>query len=91
MIEFVFQDYCLISLEHHLNACVLSLESVRLSETLWTIARKTALSLGFSQQEYLIGLLFPPPTDLPDPKIKLISPEPAGDSLPLVPPRKPTI
>ena len=53
---------------------------VRLSETLWTVAHKTALSLGFSQQEYWIGLLFPAPTDLPDPKIKLISPEPAGDS-----------
>ena len=32
MIEFVFQDYCLRSLEPHLNACVLSLKSCL---TLW--------------------------------------------------------
>ena len=38
-------------------------------------------SLGFSRQEYLNGLLCPPPRDLPDPGIEsdsLISPALAG-------------
>ena len=30
--------------------------------------------LGFSQQKYWNGLLFPPPGDLPDPGTKLVSP-----------------
>ena len=39
------------------------------------------LSMGFSRQEYCIGLPFPPPGDLPDTGIKpvsLVSPELAG-------------
>ena len=32
------------------------------------------MSLGFSRQEYWSGLLFPPPGDLPDPGIKILSP-----------------
>ena len=35
-------------------------------ETLWTIAHQASLSKGFSSQEYLSGLPFPPPGDLPD-------------------------
>ena len=31
------------------------------------------LSMGFSRQQYWIGLPFPPPGDLPDPEIKLES------------------
>ena len=34
---------------------------VRLFETLWTVAHKAPLSLGFSRQEYWSGLLCPPP------------------------------
>ena len=49
--------------------------------TLWTVACKTPLSIGFSRQEYWSGLPFPPPGDLPDPRIKpksLTSPASAG-------------
>ena len=42
--------------------------------TLWTVARQTPLSTGFSRQEYLTGLPCPPRGDLPDPRIKPGSP-----------------
>ena len=38
--------------------------------TPWTTARQAPLSMGFSRQEYLSGLPFPSPEDLPDPGIK---------------------
>ena len=34
--------------------------------TVWTIARQTPLSMGFSRQEYWRGLPCPPPRDPPD-------------------------
>ena len=46
----------------------------RLYATLWTVAHKAPLSMGFSRQEYWSGLLCPPPEDLPHPEIKLVSP-----------------
>ena len=58
---------------------------------LWTIARQSALSMGFSRQEDWPGLPWPPPGDLPDPGIKppsLMLPALAAGSLPLVPPGK---
>ena len=36
----------------------------------WTIAHQAPLSMGFSRQEYWSGLLFPPPGDLPNPRIE---------------------
>ena len=54
--------------------------------TLWTVACRVPLSMGFSRQEYWSGLPFPSPGDLPDPGIELLSPAyPAlqADSLPL--------
>ena len=39
--------------------------------TLWTVARHAPLSMGFFRQEYLSGLPFPPPGDLPYPGIEL--------------------
>ena len=54
--------------------------------TLWTAARQTPLSMGFSRQEYWSGLTFPPPEDLPDPGIEPTSPVARAlqaDSLPL--------
>ena len=48
----------------------------------WTVAHQSPLSMGLSRQEYWSGLLCPPPGDLPDPGIKLMSP--ALDSLPLI-------
>ena len=47
--------------------------------TSWTLARQAPLSMGFSRQEYWSGLSFPPPGDLPDPEIKLVSPALAGE------------
>ena len=52
-------------------ACMLShFNCVLLFVTLWTVACHTPLSMGFSRQEYLSGLPFPPPGDLPVPGIK---------------------
>ena len=41
--------------------------------TPWTVAYQALLSMGFPRQEYLSGLLFPSPGDLPDPGIKPVS------------------
>ena len=40
----------------------------------WTVAHQLLLSMEFSRQEYWSGLPFPPPGDLPDPRIKPTSP-----------------
>ena len=47
---------------------------VRLSVTLWTVARQVPLSMGFSRQEYWSGLSCPSPGDLPDPGMEPASP-----------------
>ena len=44
--------------------------------------------MEFSKQEYLSGLTFPSPGDLPKPGIKPRSPELQADSLPSEPPGK---
>ena len=36
----------------------------------WTVTYQAPLSMGFPRQEYWSRLPFPPPEDLPDPKIK---------------------
>ena len=43
-----------------------------------TVACGAPLSLKFSRQEYLSGLPFSSPGDLPDPSIELVSPALAG-------------
>ena len=51
------------------------------SATLWTVALQIPLPLGFSREEFWIGLPCPPPGDLPDPGIEptsLTSPALAG-------------
>ena len=40
----------------------------------WNVSYQASLSMGFSMQEYWIGLPFPSPGDLPDPGIKPRSP-----------------
>ena len=70
--------------------CVLS--RVPLFAVLWTIAHQTPLSMGFSRQEYWSGLPCPPPGDLPNSGIKLVSFAAPGlqvDSLPLSHQRSP--
>ena len=39
----------------------------------WTVAHQALLSLEFSRQECQSALPFPPPGDLPNPGIKLVS------------------
>ena len=57
-----------------LYACTLRCFSHDLNfETLWTVARQTPLSMGFSRQEYWSGLPCPRPGDLPHPGIELAS------------------
>ena len=46
---------------------------VQLFETPWTVNLLVPLSMGFSRQEYWSGLPCPPPEDLPDPGIGLVS------------------
>ena len=47
---------------------------VQLFVTPWTVAHHAPLSMGLSQQEYWSGLPFPPPGDLPHPRIEPESP-----------------
>ena len=55
------------------DTSILSLQSrLTLFATPCTIAHQVPLSMGFSRQEYWMGLPFPPPGDLPDPGIKLV-------------------
>ena len=65
--------------------CVLShLSCVRLFVMLWTVAHQASLSMGFSRQEYWIGLPCLPPGYLPDPGIEpvtVMSPTLAGGFL----------
>ena len=53
--------------------CAKSLSCVRLYVTSWTIALQAPLSVGFSREENWSGLPCPPPGDLPNPGIKLVS------------------
>ena len=47
----------------------------------WTAARQAPVSMGFPRQEYWSGLPFSSPGDLPDPRIKPMSPALQEDSL----------
>ena len=67
------------------------LSHVRLFVTLWTVAHRAPLSMGFPGQEYWIGLPCPPSGDLPDPEIEAASPALQADSLPTEPPGKPPL
>ena len=50
------------------------LSFIRLFATPWTVARRAPLFVGFSRQEYWSGLLCPPPGNLLDPEMELVSP-----------------
>ena len=55
-------------------ACMLSCSRrVWLCAALWTVAHQAPLSIGFSRQEHWRGLLCPPPGELPNLGIKLVS------------------
>ena len=74
---------CYYLIIYLIHAWVLS--QVRLFATPWTVACQ-ALSMGLPRQEYWSGFPFPPPGDLPDPGIKLVSPALAGEFFTTVPP-----
>ena len=59
--------------------------------TPWTVTCQAPLSMGSSRQEYLSGLPFPPPGNLPDPGIEPRSPALQADYLPTELPEKPLI
>ena len=42
--------------------------------TIWTVAHRAPLSMGFPTPEYWSGLPFPSPGDLPDAEIEAVSP-----------------
>ena len=58
-----------------------SLSSARPFATLWTVAHKVPLSMGFFRQEYWSRLPAPSPGDLPDPGIEPGSPTLQADAL----------
>ena len=80
----------------HIYCAVLShCSCVRLFATLWTVACQAPLSMGSSRQEHWSGLPWPPPGNLPGPRIKAMSitsytGRQVG-SLPLASPGKPDI
>ena len=55
-----------------------------------TVVNQIPLSVGFSRQEYWSGLPFPPPANLPDPRIELGSPAMQADYLLSEPPGIPS-
>ena len=54
------------------HSCILAWR-IQSCATLWTVAHRALLSVGFSSQEYWSGLPCPPPRDLLDPGTKLTS------------------
>ena len=75
-----------------MHACMLSRFScVQPFVTLWTVARQAPLSLGFSRQEYWIGLPCPSPWDLSNPRTEPASPALAGRFFTTETPGKPLV
>ena len=73
--EYVKSVYC-----HHAylssmqSVCVPNCFShVQFFASLWTVAHQAPLSMGFSREEYWSGLPYPPPRDLPNPRVELAS------------------
>ena len=54
--------------------CMHVLSHVQLFATPWTVAHQVLLPMEFSKQEYWSGLPFPTPGDLPNARIKPVSP-----------------
>ena len=62
---------------------------VRLFATLWTVAYRASLSMGFSRQEYQNGLTFPSPGEFSRPRDEPRSPALQADALLSEPQGKP--
>ena len=78
-----------LNINGKMHACMLSCSVMSDSVTLWTVAHKTPLSMGFSRQEYWSRLLSPPPGDFPDLEIERGSPALADRLFTTAPPGKP--
>ena len=59
VVPFSISVCCVLSHFSHARLCML-----------WTVAHQALLPMGFSRQEYLSGLPFPSPGDLPDLRIE---------------------
>ena len=57
------------------GVCVHTLSQVQLFETTWTVSSQAPIFMGLAQQEYLSGLSFPTPGDLPGPGMEPASSE----------------
>ena len=68
---------------------MLSLSHVQLFSTPRMAAHQAPMSVGFLRQEYMSGLPFPPPGDLPDPGTEPASPALAGGFFTIEPPGRP--
>ena len=67
--QLILYLHCILS-----YACMLSrFSDVQLCATLWIAACQSPLTMGFSRQEYWSGLPCPPPGDLSDPGVELLS------------------
>ena len=66
--------YNFIVLHFTVCVCVLTQLCLILRDPTGTITHKAPLSIGSSKQESWSGLPFPPPEDLPNPKIEPLSP-----------------
>ena len=87
-IAFSWNTYKCIYYYTYICAVLSRFSCVWLIVTLWTVAHQAPLSVAFSRQEYRSGLPCPPPGDLPDSGIELMSLTPPPwqvGSLPLVP------
>ena len=71
-------DFCILILGSGLVA-----KSCLTLMTPLTVTHQALLSMGFSKQEYCIGLPFPSLGDFPNPGIEPVSPALQVDSLPL--------
>ena len=74
-VYFTLRHYVSMSKNCILDCCCLVSCSVMSDSfaTPWTIALQTPLSMGFSRQEYWSGLPCPPPGDLPNPGLEVMS------------------
>ena len=73
-----------------MHVCALSCSVVSDSlQSLWTVARQAPPSMGFSRQELLEWVAFPPPGDLPNPGLEPASSALADGFLTTEPPGKP--
>ena len=68
-----FFFFCIISYLN-LYCCCPVLNCVHLFLTPWTVAHQASLSMGFPKLKYWRVLPFPPPSDLPDPGVKPVTP-----------------